>query len=65
MTPAQLRAWQSLLNLTQADAAKLLGMSLGGYKKLVLGISRIDHRTDLACAAIAAKVPHWSQALEH
>jgi hypothetical protein len=64
MTPAQLRAWQSLLNLTQAQAAALLGMSLGGYKKLVLGISRIDRRTDLACAAIVAKVPRWSKAWE-
>ena len=65
MTPNQLRIWQSLLNLTQAEAAKLLGMSLGGYKKLVLGICRIDHRTDLACAAIVAKVSRWSQAWEH
>ena len=64
MTPNQLRAWQSLLNLTQAEAAKLLGMSLGGYKKLALGICRIDHRTDLACAAIVAKVPRWSKAWE-
>ena len=64
MTPNQLRVWQSLLNLTQAEAAKLLGMSLGGYKKLALGISRIDHRTDLACAAIVAKVPQWSKAWE-
>ena len=64
MTPNQLRAWQSLLGLTQAEAAALLGMSLSGYKKLALGICRIDHRTDLACAAIAAKVPQWSKAWE-
>lgn len=60
MTPADLRAWQALQSLTQDAAAEALGMSLSGYKKLVGGVCKIDLRTALACAAIAAGLRPWS-----
>ena len=60
MTPADLKAWQAQMGLTQDAAAEALGMSLSGYKKLVGGVCRIDLRTALACAAIAADLQPWS-----
>lgn len=61
MTPTDLRAWQDFMGYTQPQAAGALGMSLSGYQQLRSGFSRttgkpikIDQRTALACAAIAA-----------
>jgi hypothetical protein len=70
MTPADLRAWQAVMGYSNQDkAAEALGMSVSGYKDLVLGVRRasgtpimqIDRRTALACAAIAAGLGEWSQ----
>lgn len=69
MTPATLRAWQAHMGYTQDQAAAALGMSVSGYKDLVLGVRRacgkpieqIDRRTALACAALAAGLLEWSK----
>lgn len=68
MTPADLRAWQAAMGYTQDRAAVALGMSVSGYKDLVLGVRRasgkpveqIDRRTALACAALAAGLTEWA-----
>jgi transcriptional regulator with XRE-family HTH domain len=60
MTPADLRAWQTAMGYTYETAAEALGMSRSGYAKLVGGAAKIDKRTALACAAIAAGVREWS-----
>lgn len=68
MTPADLRAWQAVMGYTQDRAAEALGMSVSGYKDLVLGVrrasgkpvDRIDRRTALACAALAAGLGEWA-----
>ena len=59
MTCADLRAWQAAMGFTYDTAAEALGMSRSGYGKLVLGRSKIDMRTALACAAIAAGLKPW------
>ena len=61
MTPADLRTWQARQGLTQQAAANALGMSLSGYKKLVLGLTAADQRTALACAAVDAGMSPWGQ----
>jgi hypothetical protein len=61
MTPADLRAWQALMGYTQEAAAEALGMSLSGYKKLVGGVCKIDHRTALACAALRQGLRAWGE----
>ena len=60
MTANDLRAWQAHMGLTYETAAAALGMSRAGYAKMVLGQSQIDHRTDLACAALANGLQPWS-----
>lgn len=65
MTAADLRAWQARMGYTYDSAARALGMSRSGYAKLVLGQSRIDRRTALACAAIAAGLHPWDDGALH
>jgi len=60
MTPADLRAWQAAMGYTYESAAEALGMSRGGYAKLVGGVCKIDRRTALACAAVAEGLAPWS-----
>lgn len=61
MTPQDLRAWRDQMEYTQAKAALALGLSLDGYKKLELGVTKPrDLRTDLACAALAKGLQPWS-----
>ena len=59
MTCDNLRAWQAAMGFTYESAAEALGMSRSGYAKLVGGAVRIDRRTALACAAIAAGLTEW------
>lgn len=60
MTPSDLRAWQAKMGYTYETAAEALDMSRSGYAKLVAGkTDRIDRRTALACAAIAAGLQEW------
>lgn len=47
------------MGYTYDTAAAALGMSRSGYAKMVLGQAAIDHRTALACAAIAAGIKPW------
>lgn len=59
MTPDDLRAWQAHIGLTQRAAADALGITHAAYSAMVLGKSRIDRRTALACAALAAGLGPW------
>lgn len=61
MTPPDLRAWQASMQLTQAAAAKALGVHLATYRDWLTGKSRttgkpvaVDRRTSLACLALSA-----------
>lgn len=60
MTADDLRAWQSAMGFTYESAADALGMSRSGYAKLVGGVAKIDKRTALACAAVAAGLGEWA-----
>ena len=60
MTPDELRAWQAAMGYTYESAAEALGMSRSGYAKLVGGVVKIDLRTALACAAVAAGLQAWT-----
>lgn len=62
MTPDDLRAWQLHIGLAQRAAADALGITHATYSAMVLGKSRIDRRTALACAALAAGLNAWQQA---
>lgn len=59
MTPADLRAWQAHMGLSQRAAAEALGITQATYSAMVLGKSGIDLRTALACAALAAGLRPW------
>lgn len=61
MTPADLRAWQAHMGLSQRDAAQALGVTHAAYSAWVLGKTPIDLRTALACAALAAGLGPWSK----
>lgn len=58
MTAADLLAWQTIMNVTQQQAADLLGMHRVSFAKMLAGAA-IDRRTALACAAIAAGLQPW------
>jgi transcriptional regulator with XRE-family HTH domain len=67
MTSNDLKAWQSDMHYTQAQAAEALGVSLATYKDWICGVSRthrkpvtIDKRTALACAAIVAGLSEYA-----
>jgi len=60
VTADDLRAWQSSMTLSQRQAAEALGMTLANYSAAVTGKTRIDHRTALACAALAAGLSPWA-----
>lgn len=60
MTCDDLRAWQAAMGFTYESAADALGMSRSGYAKLVGGAAKIDKRTALACAAVAAGLGEWA-----
>lgn len=54
MTPDDLRAWQGAMGYTYADACKALGVGSSTYARMLSGEAKIDKRTGLACAALAA-----------
>jgi hypothetical protein len=59
MTSDDLRAWQVFMNLGDRAAAKALGIKTAEYAALLSGSAPIDHRTALACAALAAGLSPW------
>lgn len=59
MTPADLRAWQVHMALSQRAASVALGITQGTYSAMVTGKTAIDRRTGLACAALAANLDVW------
>ena len=54
MTPADLRAWQAQMALSQRDAAKALGVTHAAYLAWVMGRTPIRKVVALACAALSA-----------
>ena len=54
MTPADLRAWQASHGYTTYSASAALGMPRSCYNRMLAGRTKIDRRTALACAALAA-----------
>lgn len=59
MTGDDLKAWQQSRGLTQRQAAQALDISLATYKRYLTGTP--PHVIDLACAAISANLPPYSQ----
>lgn len=48
------------MGYTYDTASQALGMSRSSYAAMIAGISRIDMRTSLACAAIATGLEPWA-----
>lgn len=59
MTPADLRAWRTHMALSQTTAAYKLGITQQVYSRHERGEVKIDRRTALACAALAAGLVPW------
>jgi len=65
MTPKQFKTWRKKMGLTQAQAAKVLGLSkptVENYDKGVRGNGEafeIPHVVALACAALWHKIEPW------
>lgn len=66
MTPAELSAWRAHMAYSQRQAAEALGVSLPTYQRMERGADfstdrpmKIDRRTALACAALAAGLGEW------
>lgn len=59
MTAEDLRAWQAAMGYTYAQACGALGVSSSTYARMLTGEAKIDRRTALACAAIAAGLAEW------
>lgn len=59
MTPADLRAWLFAMGYTNYRAAKELGVTATTVANWLDGTSKIDRRTALACAALAAGLGPW------
>lgn len=68
MTSTDLKDWQASMKFTYDSAAAALGVSRATYADWIAGKSRtsgnpikLDRRTALACAAIAASLEPWGQ----
>ena len=66
MTPADLSAWRTHMGYTQRKAADALSITLATYQRMERGADwetgsavKIDRRTALACAALAAGLEEW------
>ncbi len=59
MSPKDLLAWQQYLKLGDRAAAQARGFKAADYASLLAGTVPIDHRTALACAAVAAGLSPW------
>lgn len=60
MTPADLRAWQARMGYTYTQSCVALGVGNGTYVRMLSGETKIDRRTALACAALAAGLNPWA-----
>lgn len=61
MTAEDLRAWQAHMGYNYAQACEALGVSSSTYANMLGGKAKLDLRTALACAALAAGVKPWGQ----
>lgn len=59
MTPAELRAWRTHMGWSQAQAAEKMEITQQVYSRHERGEVKIDRRTALACAALAAGLGPW------
>jgi len=55
MTPRQLTNWRKRLGLSQAAAAKLMGISLRTYTRYERGEWPVPKLVELACEALTAR----------
>ncbi len=61
MTSDELRDWQAQQGLIYTTAAEALGVSRGTYSNYLNGHARIPKMLGLACAAISAGIPAWTE----
>lgn len=61
MNHETLKAWRKRLSLTQADAAKALGLSLRGYKNYEDGTRAIKRHVALACSAVFHRIGEYDE----
>lgn len=59
MTPADLRAWIEMRNLTDTEAAAEIGCSPNQLRKWLRGELPIKRTVALACSALAFGLPPW------
>ena len=59
MTPTDLRTWRTHMAWSQTQAADKLGITQQVYSRHERGDVKIDRRTALACAALAAGLGPW------
>lgn len=59
MTGIDLRVWQASMGYSYAQALAALGVANGTYARMLSGESKMDRRTALACAALAAGIEEW------
>lgn len=59
MTPDDLKTWRKAQGWTQSQAAQALGITQQVYARHESGVVKIDTRTALACAALAAGLNPW------
>lgn len=59
MTPADLRAWIDMRNITDTEAARQIGYSPNQLRKLLRGERPIKRTVALACSALAFGLPPW------
>lgn len=62
MTPNDLRAWQVHIGYSYAQACAALGVASSTYARMLSSEAKIDRRTALACAALAAGIEPWGAA---
>jgi transcriptional regulator with XRE-family HTH domain len=61
MTPADLRAWITMRNITDTEAAAEIGCSPNQLRKWLRGELSIKRTVALACSALAFGLPPWKR----
>jgi DNA-binding transcriptional regulator YiaG len=64
VTPDEMRAWRERMKLDRKNAAHRLGASVMALSRWETGAARINTRTALACAALAAGLEPYRERTE-
>lgn len=64
MTPNRIRSWRTRLDLTQADAASLIGVSSAGWRKWEAGVREMPTPIERLLRLVET-LPGAREALEH